>query len=331
MDIVTHGLLGALAAQSISAQRNLRAASLVGGVAALLPDVDVFIRSTDDVLMALTYHRHFTHSLFFVPMGALLTSLLLWPFLRHHLSNLSLYRFAFVGYLSACLLDVCTSYGTHLFWPFSDSPVALSIIAVVDPVFSLILLMTGFIAWYSRKRHIAWIGVLLAGSYLLIALLQYQKAATAAGNLALERGLTPERIVIKPTLGNLLLWRSLQVDEGIVFADAIRVSPLASPKIYPGESIALVDPTTWGNLPKSSRAYQDLQRYHELADQLLVVHPQQPHFIGDLRYAMLPHSTTAMWGITLNPEAPNIPAGFIVNRQLSPEERDDLLDMLKGQ
>ena len=42
-----------------------------------------------------------------------------------------------LGYGTGGLLDTCTSYGTHLLWPFSTTPMAWSIIAIVDPVFTV--------------------------------------------------------------------------------------------------------------------------------------------------------------------------------------------------
>src|SRR5690606_24542811 len=115
----------ALAAGAISRDQKLHKACLVGFFAALFPDLDVFIRSSSDALVSLTYHRHFTHSLVFVPVGALFVFIFATPLLRWGLSRAEIYIFAFSGYLSACLLDACTSYGTYLFWPFMNEPVSL--------------------------------------------------------------------------------------------------------------------------------------------------------------------------------------------------------------
>ena len=52
-----------------------RRAWLYGCVGGLAPDLDVFIRSSADPLVALEYHRHFTHSLLFIPIGGTLVGL----------------------------------------------------------------------------------------------------------------------------------------------------------------------------------------------------------------------------------------------------------------
>ena len=42
-----------------------------------------------------------------------------------------------MGYATHGLLDSCTSYGTQLFWPFSDVRVAWDTMSIVDPLFTV--------------------------------------------------------------------------------------------------------------------------------------------------------------------------------------------------
>lgn len=330
MDVVTHGLLGALAGQAISQRQHIQVAGIVGAFAALLPDLDVLIRSSDDVLLTLTYHRHFSHSLVFAPLGALLASLALWPFVRKKISAKQTYLYSLIGYLSACLLDVCTSYGTHLFWPLTDQPVSLGIIAVVDPLFSVAICVAGIAAMWSGKRYCSWIGLGLAGCYLLLGAVQHERAYKLAESVMLDNGIEPSRIIIKPTLGNLLLWRAITVTEETARADAVRVGLFEPPKIYPGPTIHLIDPSTWKSLPLDSRAHRDLNRFYKLADQMLVAHPQRENFVGDLRYAMLPDSVEPIWGIRVDPANPDAQPEFVVERTFTPAMREKLMMMLKG-
>ena len=82
MDIVTQSILGAAAAQSVAKKEHVRLATLIGLVSGVIADADVFIRSSSDPLLVLEFHRHFTHSIFFIPIGALVAFCILWPFLR---------------------------------------------------------------------------------------------------------------------------------------------------------------------------------------------------------------------------------------------------------
>ena len=70
MDPVSQAAIGAAAAQSGGRAKTLRHALWIGALAGMAPDLDVFIRSSDDPLLALEFHRQFTHSVFFIPVGA---------------------------------------------------------------------------------------------------------------------------------------------------------------------------------------------------------------------------------------------------------------------
>ena len=80
MDPLSQGALGASASQSFASEPGKqRSAMLVGLLAGMAPDLDIFIRSANDPLLFLDFHRQFTHSLFFIPVGALLCALILYP------------------------------------------------------------------------------------------------------------------------------------------------------------------------------------------------------------------------------------------------------------
>jgi inner membrane protein len=83
IDSLSQGILGASAAQTFASEpRKQRLALLVGLLSGVAPDLDIFIRSADDPLLFLEYHRQFTYSLFFIPVCALLCTLLLYPLTR---------------------------------------------------------------------------------------------------------------------------------------------------------------------------------------------------------------------------------------------------------
>ena len=141
MDPLTQGLLGGALALSVANKKESRLAAAIGFAAALPADADILIGAGDDPLLNIEFHRHFTHSLIFIPIGALMVASILWLLLRKRIGFKSIYFYALLGYGTSGLLDACTSYGTHLLWPFSDERVAWSIIAIIDPVFTLVLLI----------------------------------------------------------------------------------------------------------------------------------------------------------------------------------------------
>ena len=145
MDPLTQGALGAALPQTIAKKRHVGRAGLFGFLAGMAADLDVFFRSPQDPLLFLEYHRQFTHSLVFIPIGGVLCGVLLYTLIgrRWNLSLLQSFLFCTLGYATHSILDSSTSYGTQLFWPFSDEKVAWNAISIIDP-----LLVTGTCNYY---------------------------------------------------------------------------------------------------------------------------------------------------------------------------------------
>ena len=331
MDIFTQGIAGAVLAQLGAKQDHRRYATFSGFAAGLLPDADILIRSSGDPLLTLEFHRQFSHSLLFIPIGALLACIILLPLMYRRLPVGWLYLYCLLGYSSAGLLDACTSYGTQLLWPFSDIRIAWNLVAVVDPLFTLVLVVMLAIGWWTRKRLYAASAVIFAMLYLALAFYQQQTAQQLQSELASQRGHKIERSVIKPTLGNILLWRSIYQYDGHYYIDAIRVGILAENKTYPGSAISQFMPDKADFQPQPSTVqYRDIQRFDKLSEGYLVIHPEDSLVIGDVRYAMLPNSTHPLWGIRLHPERPMQHASEALFRKSDKHTRQRFIDMLMG-
>ncbi len=330
MDLLTQGLLGGALALSASPKSESRNAALVGFAAALLADADVLISASDDPLLNLELHRHFTHSLIFIPVGALIATLLLWPLMRKRIELKKIYGYALLGYGTSGLLDACTSYGTHLLWPFSETRVAWSIIAIVDPVFSLLLLISLIIGFKYYKPLAPGVGLTLAGSYLLLGLWQHQSALETAFDLAEQRNHDVQRIIVKPTLANLVLWRSVYQSNDRFYVDAIRVG-LVSNRIYAGEAIEKFKfERDLPQIDQASTLSNDVLRFSKLADGYVVPDPSRDKVLIDVRYSMLPNGVYPMWGIDLNTASVSEHAQFKVYRDRPENARDLFLAMLLG-
>lgn len=330
MDLITHAALGAAGAAAIAPRAQARAAALCGALAGMLPDADILIRSDADPLLTLEFHRHFTHALAFVPVGAALAAGLAWWLLRRRVAFARVYLYCFVGYLLAPLLDACTSYGTHLLWPFSERPVAWNIVSVVDPVLTLAVLVPLALALRRCSAGLARAALAIAFAGLAVGAWQHERAERIAQDLAASRGHVPERLLVKPTLANMVLWRSVYLHDGRIQVDAVRAGLSGSARVYPGDSAPRLDPDRDLGLPPESRLHADLARFERFADALLVRHPGQPQMIGDARYSMLPTSIEPLWGIVVDPARPDAPVRFETTRRLDPALRARFLDMLFG-
>jgi inner membrane protein len=330
LDLLTQGLLGGALALSVAGKKESRSAAIAGFGAALLADADVFISASSDPLLNVEFHRHFSHALIFIPVGALIAALLLWPLLRRRLSFKRIYCYAFLGYATAGLLDACTSYGTHLLWPFSDTRIAWSIIAIIDPVFSLVLAIALLVGFKYCKPVPARIGLTLAGAYLLLGLWQHQNALQVATGLAELRGHEIQRIIVKPTIANLVLWRSVYQSNGRFYVDAIRVG-LTRDRIYPGDSAPMFDlEQDRPGLDRESVLARDIGRFARLANDYVIKDPTRINVLTDVRYSMLPTGITAMWGIDLNVASTLQHVKFEVYRDRPDGARDLFMSMLLG-
>src|SRR5574340_1716193 len=330
MDILTHGLLGGSLAQSCSRKSETRAATTTGFLAALVADADALIRSDADPLLVLEYHRQFTHSLVFIPFGALLVALLLWPAFRalgRPLGFRRIYLYALLGCATSGLLDACTSYGTHLLWPFTGERIAWSIVPIFDPLFSLLLGAALLAGWRWRRTLPARAGLLLAAAYLSFGWVQHQRADEAMRATIAQRGDEAGKLTVKPTMGNLLLWRSIYRSGDTYHVDAVRVG-LSAARVYPGTTAPAFNLSR--DMPALSTAsllHQDIRRFEFFSAGYLALHPEDAGLLGEVRYAMLPTSARPVWGIRLDLQHPEAHAKFETSRRMSREEIDRFTGM----
>lgn len=327
MDLLTHSLLGATVAVALAEPRYCRQAALSGAWIALIPDIDIFMGDAADPLQMIQWHRHFTHSVLLAPVLALLAAMVgYWR--GWSIAPLRVFIIVVAVYASACLLDWCTSYGTHLLWPLIKEPMALAIIAVVDPLFTLLLATGLLIALRKKAIHSAWLALGIALCYLLLGGVQHLRALQQAKVLAVERYLAPVAIEVKPTLGNLLLWRVIVVDQHQhIYADAIRLG--IRPRVYPGEhKVLLSKAQVLEQLTQQAHiegaAIEVVLGYQQHHAPWLVVHSQPPLMIGDARFAMLPYTLEPLWGL-------EVQAGhvvFVARRQQDVTMRRHFVAML---
>lgn len=331
MDLITHGLLGAAASQGVARKRELGVAAAIGFAAALLPDADTLIRSDQDPLLRLEYHRQFTHALIFIPAGGLVAATLLWLFFKRKVSFARLYLFATAAFATAGTLDACTSYGTQLLWPFSHERTAWRIVSIIDPLVTVMLACAVILAITRASRVPAAIGIGLAICYLLAGLFQRGQAEQAAYAVAAQRGHTIERLEVKPGLGNLLLWRSVYLAGGSWHVDAIRLGVSGENMLYAGGEVPIFHPAeAFPDLAPDSILYRDIERFRTYSEGFIAAHPDRPFVVGDLRYAMLPNSLKPLWGIVVDTSRPRQHADYRDFRDMDEEMAEAFLSMLFG-
>ena len=187
MDPISQGTFGGVLSQFFSSKKKITVATVIGIISGLAPDLDVFIKSSYDPLLSLEYHRQFTHSLIFIPIGALFVTLLTYFFARKYITFLENYIFAFVGYSTHALLDACTSYGTQLFWPFSNYRFAWNSISIIDPLLTIPILILMVLAVIFKNKFLNILSLVWIFLYLGFGFFQSSVALKEAKNLAKYR------------------------------------------------------------------------------------------------------------------------------------------------
>lgn len=331
MDPLSQGVFGTTFSQQVSSRKYLVYASFLGFLSGMAPDLDIFIRSSEDTLLFLDFHRQFTHSLIFIPFGALFCAAFFYLlFLRKKpISFAKTYLFCFFGYASHGLLDSCTSYGTQLFWPFSNYRVAWNNVSIIDPLFTMPTFVLLAFALLRKKKLFSVLAILYAVSYLSLGFIQENRAKEVALRLAASRGHQVERIEMKPSFSNLILWKSIYEAEGRFYVDAIRVT--TQEKIYEGESLPKLDIAR--DLPwvdKDSVHANDIKRFTWFSQGFVAMSAKYPDTVIDIRYSLLPNQISSLWGLQLNRVRQDKHAVYSVLRRLNKNVLLEFKLMLKG-
>jgi inner membrane protein len=328
MDPLTQGTVGAVLPQALS-KKNLGVVALLGFLSGMAPDLDIFIRSSTDPLLSLEYHRQFTHSLVFIPFGGLICALFLFVVFK----KISTFNFkqtwlyCTLGYGTHGLIDACTSYGTLLFWPFSDMRIAWNNISIIDPLFTLPLILLIALATIKKKNVYSKIALAWAVTYLMLGVYLHNIAINVGKEIAEQRGHIVTRIKAKPSFGNLILWKIIYESDDQFYVDATN---LFFGNVIPGESIIklnLKKDFPW--LEKQSQQYKDIDRFKWFSNDFLAVNPNNKNQIIDIRYSGIPNEIGGLWGVQLNPNKHNHEhVEFVSMRSASIERFKVLRDMI---
>ena len=216
MDSITQAVLGASIQGALLGRWQGRKALLYGAALATLPDLDV-IMEYGDAVANMTYHRGFSHSLFVLSAFALLLTWLIRRFRPHPgYSTNRLFLTLWLVLITHPLLDALTSYGTQLFWPLMPTPTAWSSLFIIDPLYSVPLIMAVIISLFTGLRAQSWRvpAVALAVSTLYIG---FSLAGKFMAEQRVERelarqGIQAEQLFTTPTPLNTLLWRVIVLD-----------------------------------------------------------------------------------------------------------------------
>lgn len=298
MDTITQGLVGALCTQAVAGKKVPKSLFLLGFVAGNFADLDVLIRNSNP-LTQIVYHRQFTHSLLFSPLGALLVTLIflsIFTKLRPHFLLIGLA--SFLAYLSHIFLDVCTSYGTEIFWPFSDERVALGFLPIVDPVFTITALIGAIFAYRCRAIYSWMLPLVFLGLYITFGSVQHNRVVEA-----LKKSVSVDQSKVKkfnaiPMVGQLYIWHGFYQKNNKIYSYIVNVpylgaAYLTKKRVY-SRYIKLELPGWVKSDKKLMAAYHTFSRF---SDHYLVAISQKPLIIANARYIRSINPSVFIWSL----------------------------------
>ena len=198
MDPITHGLAGAVIAETgFSRRLGSRATLLLAGVA-MFPDLDILYR-LEGLPTYIENHRGFSHSF----VGLLLSGGLLGAIFgrfdeeRRYLPWIAA---CWVALFSHQILDLITSYGTVVLYPFSNTRYYFDWVFILDLFLTGTLLISLILTRLKRNRAEirARKGLILAGLYIAFCALNHTLALQRLKSAADENKIPYTRIAAIP-------------------------------------------------------------------------------------------------------------------------------------
>lgn len=306
MDPLTQAVLGAGVGQALFHRRLGRSAIVVGAMAAAWPDLDVVVKF--DQWSGWIYHRGLTHSLLIVPLAGPATGWLAWQVAQWRARRGGPDPGKFTDWLWLCtlallthsLLDASTAYGTQLLAPFSDQRFAIDAIPVIDPVYTVPIVLAVLVGLWSGgrwrlARRTAMAALIFSNGFLLYTWWLNGQAADEARRQLAAEGVTDAQVHAYPTifqsfLRRIIVYRPDEIRVGfLTMLDPgpiqwFRAEPPTDPQVADFRSRWEADLLDWFAMGKTFyRSYRDEDR--------VVVEAT------DLRYGATGTTLWGIWGI----------------------------------
>lgn len=334
MDPLTQGLLGATLCGSLFSKQLGRWSWAVGLVAGMLADADMIVNLWMQPLDALYYHRHFTHTFWFIPIGGLIACL---PFMlvpKMRLRRKSLIMASIASFATHAPLDILTSYGTPFFWPLDYTRISLDIMPIVDPLFTLVLLIGMIVMTIKRSNMVGRFTLLIAAMYIAFAATQHNRAINAQYALSEYRNDTVKIARVMPTPGNIIVWHSVYKTGDTIRTDLIRV-PLTSEKarIIEGKRHNLLRQEQLfkkNKITEDSRLAKDIAGFEWFASGLVAPMDKHNNQLADMRYTLQLQNDLPLWYIQVDYTKPDEPAKLIRSEIDGKKTLNELWQLIKA-
>ncbi len=212
MDTLSQIVLGTTVSLLVTRGRHPKKAIIYGAALGTLPDLDVLMPSAND-LAATIEHRTWSHSWVVASLASPLIALgIRWK--EKCFSYLRWLALVWLTLITHSALDAFTIYGTDIFWPISSQTIMGASVFIIDPLFTLPLLIATTLAMGREKTAAAvfqqtTLAVILSTSYLIWGLYAQNRVQTIATQSLQTQSLVHQQLIATPTPFNSILWRVL--------------------------------------------------------------------------------------------------------------------------
>ena len=234
MDSLSQAALGAAVVVATMGRRTaVWKAAAWGAVLGTLPDLDALIDHGDPIAN-MTLHRAESHALLWLTLASVPLAWLIAALQRDGPAGHALgapagprvgplasptwrrwWLAVWLALITHPLLDAMTVYGTQLALPFTSHPYGVGSMFIIDPLYTLPLLVG--VVWAMRSRGSArglaanrW-GLVLSCAYLAWSAVAQAWVRDQAHTALQAAGLAPERVLVTPAPLTTLLWRVVAV------------------------------------------------------------------------------------------------------------------------
>ncbi len=247
MDSVTQMALGAAVGELVLGRRIGNKALLIGAVVGSLPDLDVLIPFAGAV-ESFTYHRSFSHSLLVLTLVSPFIAFVLQKVMhKADVAFSSWWLMAWLALITHTLLDGFTVYGTQLFWPLTDFPVSGSSMFIIDPIYTVTLIV-GLLFAFRRTikgHHVNTVALLLSSIYLAWSLVAKVIVHSTVEESLKQQSIIYNKLLTTPMPFNTIGWRFVAMqDDGYLTGFTSLLDPVDTKLVsyqYKSENYLLAD------------------------------------------------------------------------------------------
>ena len=131
-----------------------------------------------------------------------------------------------------------------------------------------------------------------------MGVVQKYRALDLGQAIALSRGHSSSLLSVKPSFGNLLLWKIIYEYNDYYYVDALRLT--LNPQFCPGQKVEKLNLSKHiPDLKKDSQQARDIERFREFSAGYISFNPEKKIII-DTRYSLIPNEISPLWAIIIN-------------------------------